>query len=352
MKIGLSHTTYKTVKVISLNMFGYTDGTTLCMAYHLSCVVTMMSSFPLELQSDQGLAINRPKETKDTKSHPPTHTRTNDWRNFCAKINQPSGESIKTKSHIGISSSHTHTHTNKDRENDIHRCVLASHHLIACLCLSLPVSLCFFLCVSVTLPIALLVVDCHKHTHTHTHTSNGSTDVLLSSLTQPAMRPICCLANLLLLLRFSILFGFVLSDNPTTPRNQHRPGPAKALPLTGSAVKIPSSLPTRSVVSTQSSVTRTKSTRIPSSLASIMSSSSTPLQGGDQSTPSVPPKESALTRLRKTVIPLYNREEATKFILIGMIQFFIITALVLSRDTKDTMVVTQCGAEAIAFLKV
>ena len=27
-------------------------------------------------------------------------------------------------------------------------------------------------------------------------------------------------------------------------------------------------------------------------------------------------------------------------------------ALTLTRDTKDTLVVTQCGAEAIAFLKV
>lgn len=73
--------------------------------------------------------------------------------------------------------------------------------------------------------------------------------------------------------------------------------------------------------------------------------SETPRGGGET-------EEKGLTKLRKALIPLYNRQEATKFILIGMIQFFIIIALTLTRDTKDTLVVTQCGAEAIAFLKV
>ena len=41
-----------------------------------------------------------------------------------------------------------------------------------------------------------------------------------------------------------------------------------------------------------------------------------------------------------------------KFFLIGAIKFFVILALTLTRDNKDTMVVTECGAEAIAFLKV
>jgi len=36
----------------------------------------------------------------------------------------------------------------------------------------------------------------------------------------------------------------------------------------------------------------------------------------------------------------------------GSIKFFVIMALTLTRDTKDTLVVTQCGAEAIAFLKI
>jgi len=42
----------------------------------------------------------------------------------------------------------------------------------------------------------------------------------------------------------------------------------------------------------------------------------------------------------------------TKFFLIGSIKFFVILALTLTRDNKDTMVVTECGAEAIAFLKI
>jgi len=38
--------------------------------------------------------------------------------------------------------------------------------------------------------------------------------------------------------------------------------------------------------------------------------------------------------------------------LIGAIKFFVILVLTLTHDNKDTMVVTACGAEAIAFLKV
>jgi hypothetical protein len=61
---------------------------------------------------------------------------------------------------------------------------------------------------------------------------------------------------------------------------------------------------------------------------------------------------SPLVTLRRTIFPIYGPQEVTKFLLIGTIKFFIIMALTLTRDTKDTLVVTQCGAEAIAFLKV
>jgi ATP/ADP translocase len=61
---------------------------------------------------------------------------------------------------------------------------------------------------------------------------------------------------------------------------------------------------------------------------------------------------SRLVTLRRTIFPIYGRQEVVKFLLIGSIKFFIILALTLTRDTKDTLVVTQCGAEAIAFLKV
>lgn len=60
----------------------------------------------------------------------------------------------------------------------------------------------------------------------------------------------------------------------------------------------------------------------------------------------------SLTKLRRTIFPIYGRQETIKFLLIASIKFFIIMALTLTRDTKDTLVVTQCGAEAIAFLKV
>ena len=55
--------------------------------------------------------------------------------------------------------------------------------------------------------------------------------------------------------------------------------------------------------------------------------------------------------MRNTLFPIHG-EEIKKFLLIGSIKFFVIMALTLTRDNKDTMVVTECGAEAIAFLKV
>lgn len=58
------------------------------------------------------------------------------------------------------------------------------------------------------------------------------------------------------------------------------------------------------------------------------------------------------TKIRRTIFPIHGEHEVTKFLLIGSINFFIILALTLTRDTKDTLIVTQCGAEAIAFLKV
>lgn len=67
---------------------------------------------------------------------------------------------------------------------------------------------------------------------------------------------------------------------------------------------------------------------------------------------SITNKSGTLTRLREAVFPIYGQQEITKFLLIGSIKFFIILALTLTRDTKDTLVVTQCGAEAIAFLKI
>lgn len=59
-----------------------------------------------------------------------------------------------------------------------------------------------------------------------------------------------------------------------------------------------------------------------------------------------------LSRVRQAVFPIYGSHEITKFLLIGSIKFFVILALTLTRDTKDTLIVTQCGAEAIAFLKI
>jgi len=57
-------------------------------------------------------------------------------------------------------------------------------------------------------------------------------------------------------------------------------------------------------------------------------------------------------KVRQTIFPIYGKNEVKKFLLLGSIKFSIITALTLTRDLKDTLIVTQCGAEAISFLKV
>ncbi|CAM9666825.1 unnamed protein product, partial [Choristocarpus tenellus] len=57
-------------------------------------------------------------------------------------------------------------------------------------------------------------------------------------------------------------------------------------------------------------------------------------------------------RLREALFPIYGKGEMVKFFTLGGIQFFIIFVLTLTRDMKDTLIVTTCGAEAISFLKV
>eukprot|EP00934_Nitzschia_sp_Nitz4_P002386 Nitzschia sp. Nitz4//scaffold1_size375055//216512//218346//NITZ4_000287-RA/size375055-augustus-gene-0.719-mRNA-1//-1//CDS//3329541078//2381//frame0 len=61
---------------------------------------------------------------------------------------------------------------------------------------------------------------------------------------------------------------------------------------------------------------------------------------------------SQLARIQQALFPIHGKHEVNKFFLIASIKFFVIMALTLTRDTKDTLVVTQCGAEAIAFLKI
>lgn len=108
--------------------------------------------------------------------------------------------------------------------------------------------------------------------------------------------------------------------------------------------------------------------RFPQVLASstvLQMVASTPPRGGSNIIPQPvpqPPRPSTpagasndnnrWTKIRQTVFPIHGQHEVTKFLLIGAIKFFIILALTLTRDTKDTLVVTQCGAEAIAFLKI
>lgn len=51
------------------------------------------------------------------------------------------------------------------------------------------------------------------------------------------------------------------------------------------------------------------------------------------------------------VLPIYPAE-LPKFLSLSFMMFWIIYIFTISRDTKDTLIVTNCGAEAIAFLKV
>ena len=60
---------------------------------------------------------------------------------------------------------------------------------------------------------------------------------------------------------------------------------------------------------------------------------------------------SRFVRVRRVLFPIHG-DEVTKFLLVGSIKFFVIMALTLTRDLKDALVVTQCGAEAISFLKI
>jgi len=61
---------------------------------------------------------------------------------------------------------------------------------------------------------------------------------------------------------------------------------------------------------------------------------------------------SKMNKIRDAIFPVYGIDEMKKFFLLGALKFFIIIVLTITRDTKDTLVVTQCGAEAISFLKV
>lgn len=52
-----------------------------------------------------------------------------------------------------------------------------------------------------------------------------------------------------------------------------------------------------------------------------------------------------------TIFPIFP-DELVKFFSLSMMMFWIIFVFTMTRDTKDTLIVTNCGAEAIAFLKV
>ena len=51
------------------------------------------------------------------------------------------------------------------------------------------------------------------------------------------------------------------------------------------------------------------------------------------------------------LVPIYPKEVA-KFLSLSLMMFWIVFIFTMTRDTKDALIVTTCGSEAIAFLKV
>jgi len=65
-----------------------------------------------------------------------------------------------------------------------------------------------------------------------------------------------------------------------------------------------------------------------------------------------PPKGRTWSKaVRDAIFPIYGRE-VHKFFAMGMIKFLVVFVLTITRDLKDSLIVTHCGAESIAFLKV
>jgi hypothetical protein len=56
----------------------------------------------------------------------------------------------------------------------------------------------------------------------------------------------------------------------------------------------------------------------------------------------------------KTMLPFVpiSQSEFPKFFALSSMMFWIVFIFTMARDTKDTLIVTSCGAEAISFLKV
>ena len=52
-----------------------------------------------------------------------------------------------------------------------------------------------------------------------------------------------------------------------------------------------------------------------------------------------------------SVVPIHLKE-LSKFLSLSMMMFWIVFIFTMTRDTKDALIVTTCGSEAIAFLKV
>jgi AAA family ATP:ADP antiporter len=113
------------------------------------------------------------------------------------------------------------------------------------------------------------------------------------------------------------------------------------------------------VVTTRSSKTKQLLDQSSSSSSSSVQQSAaapfSPRGGGTTTVINSAPSSSSSSNNNNSIINILfpiQSHELLKFLLIGTIKFFIVLALTLTRDGKDTLVVADCGAESIAFLKI
>jgi AAA family ATP:ADP antiporter len=56
--------------------------------------------------------------------------------------------------------------------------------------------------------------------------------------------------------------------------------------------------------------------------------------------------------LRDAIFPIYGRREIARFASLAGVYFCVILVIVTTREQKDALIVAECGAEAVAFLKL
>ena len=66
------------------------------------------------------------------------------------------------------------------------------------------------------------------------------------------------------------------------------------------------------------------------------------MKNSEGASTTLPKKMGALGLMRAAVFPIYGSKDIVRFLCLGGIKFFVIFCLTLTRDLKDTLVVTSC----------